>query len=371
MTRKAVLFLTIAILLSNFGRAQTAEQVLSKYHDTIQGLKSFSYKINNIDTFLTGASWNTTGYCLLKRDENEPTFGFLFKGKRDDVDEELLFCGKEYYEVNSRTKTYTIEKDIHRGILGHPGGQMVLGELVERIEGYESLSLAETDSSYILKFGFPDNAEDQVENRYKEVHIDNKTYLPFYRYHSLENLGNKQINRAYLSDVKVNVLDSIDPFVNKNFREEYTYVVPPTVEDELGKLLNKKAPDFELTNIDRQNHRLSAQKGKVILLNFWEPWCGPCVRSIGKLKEWSEQYPKEKFEIWSIVSDETAFGKIRDVAKRRAINYQVFFGSEKTSKDYFVYSVPLYVLIDQEGKIKYATAGFSPELEEQLKTSLK
>lgn len=53
------------IFITAFAQAQTAEQVLGKYQKAISDLEFLSYRINNIDTFLNGNVWNTTGRCSL------------------------------------------------------------------------------------------------------------------------------------------------------------------------------------------------------------------------------------------------------------------------------------------------------------------
>lgn len=373
MRVKSITLFLLLVFCTSFAYAQTPEEVLEKYYLAISDLKYLSYNTHNIDTFLNGEVWNKTGYCFLKRDKNLSFFGFQFKGKMNGRDDEVIFYGDELYEVNHKTKIYKIQKDeIHRGILGNPNGQTVLNELAEKTTGYNKLSLFKTDSSFILRFDFPFNQDFQIENRYKELHLNRESYLPFYKYLYFESFGEKQISKAYLSNIKVNELVAEeDPFLSKDFLSDYTYEAPKNLENKRKTLLNNEAPDFELADLIGEKHVLSDQKGKVILLDFWEVWCAPCLESINKMKELSDKYAKRNFEIWSIVSDESSFKKIDVVTKKREINYKVLFGNDKTSKDYFLHGVPLYIIIDKEGVVRYTNLGYSSEIEEAILNYLK
>ena len=361
-----VLALLFSILIGRVS-AQTAEEVFGKFNDAIGSIENISYKINRIDTFTTGGTWNNTGYSVMKRQRTEPVFGFMFKAKRDDVDDEVIFDGSKFYFVNDKTKIYYLqESKMQRGILGSPGGQMVLDEFLTKIKDYKKLSLSQTDNAFILQFDFPDDDEYKITNRYREIHLDKNTYLPFYRYSSLKSIGSKQISIAYLSDVKVNDKNFVDPFVNKQFLADYAYQAPKVEEDKLVTLLDKPAPDFELTDLEGNKLKLSDQKNKVILLDFWEIWCGPCIKSIGALNGISKKYPKKKFEVWSIVSDEVTFSKVKDAVSIRGVDYKVLFGNKESSSNYFLSGVPMYLLVDREGRIRYAKLGSTSDLEDVI-----
>lgn len=370
MTIRIILTLTLTVFTFCQGIAQTPEQILEKYYASVGDLKTLRYRMQTIDTFLTGTVWNKTGDCLLKRDRND-LFGFLFRAKRDDVDAEGIFTGNEFYEVNHKQKSYTVQTtEIHRGLLGSPSGQMVLSELVQRVEGYNKLSLQVTDSSYILRFDFPDNDAYQIKNRFKEIHIDQKNYLPFYRYHTLENLGSKQVNIAILSAMKMNEDVVEDQFNVDQYHQNYKLIVPKRIVDSLSDLINKKAPNFALKDLEGNVYTVANTSRKLILINFWEIWCGPCVASIDSLKRLESGYRDNGFEIWSIVSDTKTFHKVREFSAKRSLPYVVLLGDTATSNAYKLQGVPLYVLVDRDGIIRYASMGYSPEIEKAIRSHL-
>lgn len=364
---KHILTLVCIITLYQLPWSQTPESVLTKYYEAIGNLNNISYNTHNIDTFLTGTVWDNRGYCIMKRQKSDTLFGFLFKGKRNDIDEELIYYGSDYYLINEKSKSYKIEKEqIHRGMLGHPGGQMVLSEFVQRTVGYKQITLTQTDSTYVLRFDYPDNQEYQITNRYKEVHLNNKTYLPVYRYHTLTSLGAKQVNISYIYNLEINVSNFIDPFSSKEFLLAYSYEAPKDIHVNLNTLINKIAPDFELVDTNDQNHKLSALKGKTILLDFWEIWCGPCRQSIPKIKIIADKYSSDDLVILSIVSDKNTFNKIPAFKAKMELNYSVLFSDKVTSNKYMVNAVPLYILVDKEGIIRHTQYGWSDDIEKAI-----
>ncbi|MGC4048809.1 MAG: TlpA disulfide reductase family protein, partial [Paludibaculum sp.] len=74
-------------------------------------------------------------------------------------------------------------------------------------------------------------------------------------------------------------------------------------------LLNKPAPDFELKTLEGEKVRLSALRGKVVLLNFWASWCGPCRRELPGLADIYDRLSKKGLHVYGINDEGKSIAK--------------------------------------------------------------
>ena len=122
-----------------------------------------------------------------------------------------------------------------------------------------------------------------------------------------------------------------------------------------------KAADFTLLAINDSSYTLSKMEGKVVLINFWATWCGPCRMEIPEFNELYESYHEKGLEILGIsVSDNKK--QLKNFAKSFAVDYPLLYGStrviNKIMKDYDgVYAVPSSFLIGKEGSIIWKYPG--------------
>jgi thiol-disulfide isomerase/thioredoxin len=123
------------------------------------------------------------------------------------------------------------------------------------------------------------------------------------------------------------------------------------------------APAFKLKDLDGKELTLEASRGKVILLNFWATWCGPCRAEISSLISLQERY-KEHLQIIGLVVDDDDEKQIRNVMNVEGINYPVALADNKTRYDYGgIAALPTMFLINSEGRVVQKHVGlFNPSL---------
>ncbi len=121
------------------------------------------------------------------------------------------------------------------------------------------------------------------------------------------------------------------------------------------------APDFTLTTLDGTPVSLSAYRGKVVLLDFWASWCGPCKEEMPFLVTLHRQYEREGLAVVTINIDDEADNARAFLASLpgRKPPFPVVWDREKTlPARYEITAMPTSVLIDRKGVVRYWHNGF-------------
>lgn len=135
----------------------------------------------------------------------------------------------------------------------------------------------------------------------------------------------------------------------------------------------KPAKDFTLPALDGKNVSLSSFKGKVVLLNFWATWCGPCKAEIPGFVELQAQY-KNDLVILGLSVDDPA-DKAKAFAEQYKVNYPMVLGlGHDDIQDAYgpIYGIPASFLISRDGKVCKRHLGIAPksQFEREIKALL-
>lgn len=120
--------------------------------------------------------------------------------------------------------------------------------------------------------------------------------------------------------------------------------------------------DFTLKDLDGKTVSLDAFAGKVMLLNFWATWCGPCKAEIPGFVELQEKY-RDRLVIVGYSVDDTA-EKARDFAVEYKINYPILLGEGREDvQDAYgpIWGIPASFLISREGRVCKSHLGIAPK----------
>lgn len=118
------------------------------------------------------------------------------------------------------------------------------------------------------------------------------------------------------------------------------------------------APAFSLKDADGRTVSLADYKGKVVLLNFWATWCGPCKIEIPWFIDFEQKYKDRGFAVIGISTDEEGWEVVKPYIQKNKINYRILLGDEPTAQLYGgLESLPTTFMIDASGKIASTHVG--------------
>jgi len=125
------------------------------------------------------------------------------------------------------------------------------------------------------------------------------------------------------------------------------------------------APEFKVKDLDGNDLSLASSRGKVILLNFWATWCGPCRAEIPSLIALQQRY-KDQIQIIGLDVDDDDEKAVHHFATDEGINYPIALAPNKVRLDYGgIAALPTLFVINSEGKVVQKHVGlFNPALYE-------
>lgn len=131
-----------------------------------------------------------------------------------------------------------------------------------------------------------------------------------------------------------------------------------------ASLKGKPAPDFALKSTTGENLRLSEFRGDVVMVNFWATWCGPCRQEMPILDELYDRYQKVGFQLIGVNIDDDPRRAI-EMLESLGVSFPVVFDDRKeVSEQYQVQAMPVTLLIDRDGIVRYTHFGYKPGYED-------
>ncbi len=125
------------------------------------------------------------------------------------------------------------------------------------------------------------------------------------------------------------------------------------------------APDFALKSSTGENLRLSEYRGDVVMINFWATWCGPCRQEMPLLDELYNRYERVGFNLLGVNIDDDS-RRAMQMIDELGVDFPVLFDARKeVSKLYEVEAMPVTVIVDREGTVRYVHYGYKPGYEEK------
>ncbi len=130
------------------------------------------------------------------------------------------------------------------------------------------------------------------------------------------------------------------------------------------------APDFKLMTLDGKEVTLASLKGKVVLLDFWATWCGPCKAAMPTIQKISEDYKSKDVVVLGVNTFEQKPDAAKDYLAKKKFTYGCLLKGDELAKAYGVTGIPTLVIIGKDGKVASTEVGMSDESGAMLRKAI-
>ena len=134
----------------------------------------------------------------------------------------------------------------------------------------------------------------------------------------------------------------------------------------------RRAPNISLEDLKGKKVELKSYRGKVIFLNFWATWCGPCKEEMPSMEALYQQYKEKDFVFLTISVDYEGTKPVKEFIEKRRYTFPVLVDQKNETLDlYDVKGIPTTFIIDKQGRMLGKAIGprnwQSPEITSLLK----
>lgn len=390
MKKNFILLLSLAFFFflaayTSIDEKSKIDEILKRIADKIQTIETLSYESTYLhnNPLREDSISKSSGKVWLQIVPDDTIFGCRFHVKgRDHEEYDYYYDGSKSYEIRHLKKEITIFNPYEfpntpnnpakaRTAL-YPFVNLLIDKNIRDTlqKNNPKITLREDKESegWLIAFEYPQNEHGMSITQ--KLFIDKSTFsirriekrvlwrgVTHSTNISIENyeMNNKEIlARVFLTR-------KYEDYAKKVFKGHGTAEVLP-----VSGLDGEEAPDFEYTSFKGEKVRLSRMRGKIILLDFWESWCGYCLLVLPKLNELLQEYEKKGLIIISITTENREL--IEKLIRANQLNYINIFADETILKKYKVTGRPTYYLINKNGIIIKTSYGDLDKIESAIKT---
>lgn len=238
---------------------------------------------------------------------------------------------------------------------------MAIAEITKNHAHSEDLSIIHPQMLSISKSENMDQMIQAVLEKNKSEKVLGIFNLAFAKYY-VSNRDTTKIdhNKAlpYLETVLQNYKDIEIPSLDKSYTETLGDIALATKNSISSITVGQKMPSFDFTDLEGNKRKLSDFKGKVVLLDVWATWCGPCIQMIPHQREMIKKLSDQPFELISVSVDKE-LETVRKFQDREPMPWINWHNGDKGGAltDWGITKYPTIFILDKEGIIRHRLHG--------------
>lgn len=314
------------------------------YYTKIKNPNNLAGMFNNLAWAMTGEEINAPAKDLSKAKMlSEKSLELIEKAKSSQI------------PINRSPKQWKRDLEANNGIYAdtyalilYKEGRMAEARKYQKIamekSPFISPDMEERYAFYLAKGGEQVEAEKILEKLIKENKATNEAKL-LYQEVFLKNHTVESAYKKYFTKLEEEGQEKLVEKIRKS-------------------LINEETPAFSLTNLKGETVSSDQLKNKVVILDFWATWCGPCKQSFPGMQKLVERYKTDpKVEILFVDCWENAEEKLKnaqDFVTKNNYTFNVLMDNEnKVVSDFKVEGVPTKFVLDTNGRVRHKSVGFS------------